>query len=166
MFLGWHSIIFLQAKLNGRKTWPPRGGAFLPVEMFIGRPSIKFLQAMLICRSIGQKTWPPGGVAIWLYMAIVRTWNIFSSECVWPIFIFICRSVPWETLYQIPSIHVDWLKNMAARKRGYFALHGYSENLGWNFIGSILSMSSPKFLQFFWIHGFHGNWNKKNSEKT
>ena len=33
------------------------------------------------------------------------------------------------TFYQIPSIHVDLSKNMAVRGRGYFALHGYIENL-------------------------------------
>ena len=33
------------------------------------------------------------------------------------------------TFYQIPSIHVDWSKNMAVKGRDYFALHGYSENL-------------------------------------
>ena len=33
------------------------------------------------------------------------------------------------TLYQIPSSHVDWSKNMAAMGAGYFALYGYRENL-------------------------------------
>ena len=33
------------------------------------------------------------------------------------------------TLYQIPSSHVDWSKNMATRGWGYFAFYGYSENL-------------------------------------
>ena len=32
-------------------------------------------------------------------------------------------------LYQIPSSHVDWSKNMAAKGHGYFALYGYRENL-------------------------------------
>ena len=34
----------------------------------------------------------------------------------------------WVTLYQIPSIHVDWSKIMATRGWGCFALYGYSEN--------------------------------------
>ena len=33
------------------------------------------------------------------------------------------------TIFQIPSSHVDWLKNMAARGWGCFSLYGYSENL-------------------------------------
>ena len=34
------------------------------------------------------------------------------------------------TLYQIPSSHVDWSKNMAARGAGgYFTFYGYSESL-------------------------------------
>ena len=42
---------------------------------------------------------------------------------------FLGRNVHWVTLYQIPSSHVDWLNNMAARGRGYFALYDHSENL-------------------------------------
>ena len=52
----------------------------------------------------------------------------FSQIC-WPIFKQFCRNVPWLTLYQIPSSHVDWSKNMAARGWGLFALYGYSGNL-------------------------------------
>jgi len=37
---------------------------------------------MLICR----KTWPPGGGAILPYMAIVKSYKIFSSKSVRPIF--------------------------------------------------------------------------------
>ena len=38
-----------------------------------------------------------------------------------------CRNVPWMTLYQIPSSHVDWSENMVTWGRGgCFALH--SEN--------------------------------------
>ena len=49
-----------------------------------------------------------------------ETWQILKKNC---------RNVPWVTLYQIPTSHVDWLKNVAARERGYFAIYGFSENL-------------------------------------
>ena len=103
MFQGWPSIRFRQTMLIGRKTWPPEGGAVLPymalvktekkssptkvsgrfsnnfVEMFLGWPSIRFLQAMLI----GQKTWPPGGGTVWrvnfCLMAGERYWPSWAS---------------------------------------------------------------------------------------
>ena len=40
-----------------------------------------------------------------------------------------CRNVSGVTLYQIPSIHVDWSKNMTDRGLGFLALYGYSGNL-------------------------------------
>ena len=90
MFLKWPTFRFLQAMLIDRKTWPPGDETFLPymglsenlknlnslpkvfgrfsnnfVEIFLGWPSIRFPQAMLI----GRKLWQPGGGA---YMAKVK----------------------------------------------------------------------------------------------
>ena len=33
----------------------------------------------------------------------------------WSDFLIVCGNVPWVTLCRIPSSHVDWSKNMAAR---------------------------------------------------
>ena len=52
------------------------------------------------------------------------TLKFFFSQTNWQIFKQFCRNAPWMTLYQIPSSHVDWLKNIASRGRGYFALYG------------------------------------------
>ena len=52
------------------------------------------------------------------YMAIVKTYKIFSSKNVRPIFTLFCRNVHWVTLYQIPSSHVNWSKDMPARGQG------------------------------------------------
>ena len=38
-------------------------------------------------------------------------------------------TLPYMALFQIPSSHVDWLQNMAARGQGCFALYGYSETV-------------------------------------
>ena len=79
MFLGWPSIWFLQAMLIGRKNMAATGRGYFAlygysenlknillkvwgrfsnnfVEILLGWPSIRFLQAMLIDR----KLWPPG----------------------------------------------------------------------------------------------------------
>ena len=60
-------LVWLYWKL--KKSFPPKVfGQFSNnfVEVFLGRPSIRFLQARLI----GWRTWTPGGGAILPYMAV------------------------------------------------------------------------------------------------
>ena len=52
-------------------------------------------------------------------MALAKTLKIFSSKTSY--------SFVDLTLYQIPSSHADWLKNMVARVRGPFTFYGYSD---------------------------------------
>ena len=82
------------------------------VEVFLGWPSIRFLQAMLIA----QKLWPPEGSAILPYMAIVKLKKSAPSK--------VSGWFSTNFVNQIPSSHVDWLKNMAARGQDCFSLHG------------------------------------------
>ena len=89
------------------------------VEMFLGWPSIRFLQAKLI----GRKSMAARGqVNFALYGYSENLTKIFFSDSVWPIFKRNCRNVPLDRLFHISFSHVDWSKNS-------FALYGYSENL-------------------------------------
>ena len=40
--------------------------------------------------------------------------EFYIAQTGWQVFKLFCWNVPWITLYQIPSSHVDWSKNMAA----------------------------------------------------
>ena len=51
------------------------------LEMFLGRPSFKFLQAIMI----SKKNMAPKGRAVLHYMAIDTTFKLFSSESIGPI---------------------------------------------------------------------------------
>ena len=55
--------------------------------------------------------------------------KFFFSQTGWSIFKYSCRNVTCVTLYQIPSNHVDLSKDMAAKRRNFFALYDYSRNL-------------------------------------
>ena len=129
------------------KTWPPRGGAYLPyisnlkksscqkrldwfqynlAEMFPWRSTTKIVQSVMIC----QKTWPLGGWGLFsLYIYIE---NLKKSSCQKPLDRFqykLAKMFPWWPFTKIVQAVMICQKNMAASGRGLFSLYIYKENL-------------------------------------
>ena len=128
MILRWPSIRFLSKNMAARgrgffalcrcskKSSPPKVlGRFSNnfVEIVLGWPlSDSFKPRRLLENNYGHKAG--------LFRLIQLKWKSSPPKY---------RDVTWVTFYQIPSSHVVWLKDLAARGQGCFALYGYSENL-------------------------------------
>ena len=140
------STKIVQAIWIRQKTWPPGGGAYFLIYIYIenlksllvrnhwtdfhinlqkcsfGDPLPRLFKPFGFVKKHGRQ-----GVGLIFPTYLYK--KIFLSETTGQISISFCRNVPLVILFQDCSSHLDSLKNMAARGRGLFSLYIYIENL-------------------------------------